>query len=476
MKLYLFCIGGTGSRVLRSLTMLLASGVKINADEIVPVVVDADFANKDLERTRILISEYNAIRNKLTFDETQKNKFWGTKINTSNLDGSLLLPLDKPANNKDFGSYIGFSSMPKESQALVSMLFSDRDLGANMTVGFEGHPNIGSVVLNQFSDITEFKRVLSSFEDGDRIFVVSSIFGGTGASGFPLLVKNLRKLGTNFTNIEAIQNSIIGAITVLPYFRLELDSNSTIESSRFPAQTRAALDYYKDHLTETNVLYYVGDRAQNEYVNCKGGNKQKNDAHVVELISALSIIDFMSISNESVLTKNGTPQNPIYKEFGIKGDDMQSLVFDDFSDTTNEIMRRSMSQFLLFGKYIKYHKERYAWPKNASIEDSFFTSDFYKKVVGFIDSLFEWYKELESNKRSFGAFDLEHKPKALFEFVKGVKVRRLVFRTDSNYDLYGAYLNEISKKELLDNNTKEQRFIELFYRATDELLKDKLGW
>ena len=34
-KLYIFGIGGTGSRVLKSLTMLLASGVKINADKIV---------------------------------------------------------------------------------------------------------------------------------------------------------------------------------------------------------------------------------------------------------------------------------------------------------------------------------------------------------------------------------------------------------------------------------------------------------
>ena len=33
-KLYVFCIGGTGSRVLRALTMLLASGVKCDAEMI----------------------------------------------------------------------------------------------------------------------------------------------------------------------------------------------------------------------------------------------------------------------------------------------------------------------------------------------------------------------------------------------------------------------------------------------------------
>ena len=37
-KLYVFAIGGSGSRVLRSLTMLLSSGVHTNY-EIVPMIV-----------------------------------------------------------------------------------------------------------------------------------------------------------------------------------------------------------------------------------------------------------------------------------------------------------------------------------------------------------------------------------------------------------------------------------------------------
>ena len=34
MKVFLFAIGGTGARVLRSFTMLLASGIKVNKDDI----------------------------------------------------------------------------------------------------------------------------------------------------------------------------------------------------------------------------------------------------------------------------------------------------------------------------------------------------------------------------------------------------------------------------------------------------------
>ena len=47
-KLYIFGIGGTGSRVLKSLVMLAASGVDIEADAIVPIVIDPDFANAEV--------------------------------------------------------------------------------------------------------------------------------------------------------------------------------------------------------------------------------------------------------------------------------------------------------------------------------------------------------------------------------------------------------------------------------------------
>ena len=50
-KLFLFGIGGTGVRVIKSLTMLLAAGVDVKATEIVPIIVDPHQSNSDLKRT-----------------------------------------------------------------------------------------------------------------------------------------------------------------------------------------------------------------------------------------------------------------------------------------------------------------------------------------------------------------------------------------------------------------------------------------
>ena len=50
MNLYIFAIGGSGSRVLRSLTMLLAAGVQTDSN-IIPIIIDPDASNGDLDRT-----------------------------------------------------------------------------------------------------------------------------------------------------------------------------------------------------------------------------------------------------------------------------------------------------------------------------------------------------------------------------------------------------------------------------------------
>ncbi|RYF53460.1 MAG: hypothetical protein EOO39_40745, partial [Cytophagaceae bacterium] len=62
-KLFVFAIGGTGSRVLKALTFLLASGVKMNnTDEVIPIILDPHATNDDLLRTKDLLREYGNIR------------------------------------------------------------------------------------------------------------------------------------------------------------------------------------------------------------------------------------------------------------------------------------------------------------------------------------------------------------------------------------------------------------------------------
>ena len=259
-KLYVFGIGGTGARVIRSLTMLLASGVKIDADEIIPVIIDPDRANGDTTRTVELLKSYVKIRTDLKFDGGKANRFFETKINLD-INPSVFLPIED-TQDKRFDEYIGYNGLSKSNRALASMLFSKKNLNADMQVGFKGNPNIGSVVLNQIQSSQIFRNVISSIQQNDRIFIISSIFGGTGASGFPLLIKNIRQADQHINNYAIARSASIGAITVLPYFGLKDDPDSAIDSSSFISKTKAALSYYERNLNEANVLYYIADKVK----------------------------------------------------------------------------------------------------------------------------------------------------------------------------------------------------------------------
>ena len=82
------------------------------------------------------------------------------------------------------------------------VLYKD-NLDSELTIGFKGNPNVGSIVLNSFENSPEFKLFTNIFDkDKDRVFIISSIFGGTGASGFPLLVKLIRN--NNADNVQII--------------------------------------------------------------------------------------------------------------------------------------------------------------------------------------------------------------------------------------------------------------------------------
>ncbi|MDR2146279.1 MAG: hypothetical protein LBE91_07470 [Tannerella sp.] len=482
-KLYVFGIGGTGSRVLKSLSMLLAAGVKINADEIVPIVIDPDHAAADLTRTIKLMQDYKRIYDRIDHNNYNRNAFFGTKINLEIIP-SVRMPLQN-TENTDFKDYIGLSLMTdangkhNANYALAKMLFSNKNLDATMEVGFKGNPNIGSVVLNQFALSDEFRNFAASVGQDDRIFIISSIFGGTGASGFPLLLKNIRAIGDTQSGCENVKNSIIGAISVLPYFDVVPDNNpdeeirSEIDSATFISKTKAALSYYERNMTEVNALYYIGDNISKQYKNSEGGSTQQNDAHFIELAAALAIVDFAAQTGLS--TANGQSQGTIYKEFGIKTE-AREIAFADLDAKTNTTIKKPLTAFTLFCKYLNEQiRDSYKsqpWAKDHEFDENFFKSPFFQsELTDFKVAYLQWLMEMGRNVRAFKPYDLREKKNDVFSLITG-ETSTKVASLKSNYALFDDYLNTKQSKIKTDS-ASEQIFVELFYNAIDELLKSK---
>lgn len=452
-KLYVFGIGGTGSRVLKSLTMLLASGIQCQ-DEIVPIIIDPDAANADLTKTDALIKKYNSIREKLQLDGN-KNQFF-----RANISNAQQIQLANTASQK-FDKFIGFDTMPQQDQALMKMLFSDKNLNADMSIGFTGNPNMGSVVLNQFESSNAMKAFANNFKQGDKIFIISSIFGGTGASGFPLLLKTLRSTNT-LPNYGFLNDALIGAITIMPYFSLQQNNNSPINANTFLMKTKAALSYYLSTLGNANIdsLYYIGDDMSKAYQNVQGGAQQLNDAHFVELASALAILDFSANG-----IHNGTTD---YKEFGVMNNPNPQMAFNDLCVGTQKQLKKPLTQMMIFYKYLQFvRKEQYKhqpWAIDNAFDDNFFDDNFYGDVNEFMEAYAEFIEKMAGNTRCFKPFDNGEELKKTVIGVTGKKVAYPFFT--NNNALMDNFLNKCNHK--VKGKNKEQRFVELFYLATEE--------
>jgi hypothetical protein len=472
-RLYVFGIGGTGSRVIKSLTMLLGSGVQLNGFDVVPIIIDPDQNNGDVTRTIDLLNNYKLVRSHLSFDSTSVNKFFSTKIGFSEDSSreSFRLKL-KDVENEEFRDFIDYQGLEQSDRALVSMLFSEQNLTSDMEVGFKGNPNIGSVVLNQFKESEMYARFSSTFQQGDRIFIISSIFGGTGAAGFPLILKNIKDTDPNVTNHATIKSAPVGAVTVLPYFGVEKDPNSEIDQSTFISKAKAALYYYQHNVNnQVDTMYYIGDNIKSQYSNEEGAFSQKNDAHFVELAAAMAIVDFAN-QNETQLS------NRTSKEFGIKSEE-DEITIKDLGDSTKHILAGSLTQFTLFHRFLNdYFPENLqhaAWRDGTPVDSSFLTCDFYSNYLRPYRTYFEeWLKELARNRRGFSPFNLEIDSNHIFDIVKGYIPQTQFDLKGKNYTRIQHYINHAQHK--MSNSSAENKFISVMYQATKEVVREKYNF
>jgi len=424
--------------------MLLSAGVKTNANEIVPIIIDPDAACGDKTDTVLLMNQYAAVYESQSHHDGRKVSGFSTKLSKLNFPTEYVMPMGTNTNTT-FGSYMQFGSLSDENRALVNMLFSEENQAADMTIGFTGNPNIGSVVLNQFASSPEFAEFASNFAPDDKIFIISSIFGGTGASGFPLLLKNLRHIDPmlHIPNAAAIQNAEIGAITVLPYFNIKPEEDAVIDSDTFVSKAKAALSYYEKNLNALNVLYYIGDVVKGQQDNNSGGAEQRNDAHFVELASALAIIDFANNSFSTVAP--GMPIQTVYKEFGIN-DDVTDITLKNLSTPTYLQIARPLTEFTLFSKYLSEKINSsisQEWLK-GQYATSVLGGQFYHILIQLSSSFLKWEYDMESlhHARRFTPFVLDARPNDVFGLVKGIKPGKVFSVSASNWDLVDHYLNK----------------------------------
>jgi hypothetical protein len=497
-KLYIFGIGGTGSRVIKALCMLFAAGCKLENgfDTVIPIIIDPDTSNGDLNRTKDILRLYQEIRNQVY----QPNDFYQQELKTINelADNSPSLNPDyfqfklEGIDSSSFKQYIGFDSLSddfnnsKDDKNFIRLLYSEENLKSDLNVGFKGNPNMGSIVLNQFTNSKDFQKFGQTFGPDDAIFIINSIFGGTGAAGFPLLLKNL-KGNENLPHISQIRDAPIGGITYLPYFSLNKSSESSIDSDSFEEKAKIAIDYYNRTIisqNKINVLYFIGNKsASNVYENFEGKAEQKNDGHFLELAGALSVMDFCkNIESYKVVDGLSVNQTQI-KEFGIEND-TDSITFNDLNIENVKQLSSPLTKFRLYTEYLtkglpialnisrwtKSNIKLVNRIKNSSLDINYFNSAEYMVQIKAFNKYFsEWINEMGNNKPSFCPFYEINAEDALKLVKNKVPKGDLSFKA---LDVKNCLLiDQVSIKSPLDK--KHTTLIKLFGQSTEDILAHK---
>lgn len=442
-RVFVFCIGGTGERVMKSITMLMAAGMSTNGYTVVPIIIDPHLDLNEKKNLQTLMVKYGEIQKSLLWGSQLPEGFFGSEMQQIDFVNNTNKVAGADRSYEDFLE-LGNLSTSSINNYLVKTLYSADNLNNKLSVGFRGNPNVGTVVLqNMLEGASWFNTFKSQCDKDDRVFIISSIFGGTGASGYPLLERKIRST----VESEVVSKVFMGAVTVLPYYGLNdpKKSNSKIDSANFMTKAKAALAYY-ENTVKSDLLYYVGEtelKAMHE----NNEQKQEDTANFTELVAATALFDFLQRDKpkQTQYLTRAIQENTDVLDLSTAGTGYTSLV-------------KCMADFTIFKKLIEVLKneDHYPLKKDRGFDDNFYQGSL-AKITDFLEEYGQWCTELAQKKRAFAPI-VEINPAKMQGIIKnGIEL-------DAKDDSY--YLLQMIKESHKKQPTNSLRdFVEYAYKA-----------
>lgn len=456
-KVFVFCVGGTGLRVMKSILMLMAGGMSTNGYMVVPIILDPHLDLDEKKNLHLLIDSYKNIYNRSVNNGNDTlnhlEGFFNSEVKTlSELVASKHVAVADAGSSAKFRSYIELANLSTEdlNNYLVETMFSTKNLDSPLSVGFKGNPNVGTVVLGDMIEKADwFSDFKLQCEKDDRIFIISSIFGGTGASGYPLLEKKIRLA----ENEPAVKNAVMGAVTVLPYYGLKdpASTGSDIDSANFYTKTKSALAYYQGTV-KSDYLYYVGEKSLKQvYENDE--KKQDDKANFIELVAASALFDFLE------------REQPSEQQFLTRAidADVESLDLASLGSGYADIVK-STADFMIFRHMVETIPDETFFPlkKNRGFDKEFYKDSPFVSLKQFSEIFYNWYSELAQNKRAFAPLHYDN-PKMMTGWIKGLA---LDAKDDSYYLL--EMIKASNKDKTKDHSNKFRFFLQFAYEAINK--------
>ncbi|MDR1723189.1 MAG: tubulin-like doman-containing protein [Tannerella sp.] len=317
-NIFVIGIGGTGMRCIEAFTHLCAIGMFDNTD-VHLLALDTDKDNGNFTRLKNLKEAY--IKTK---GVNKKQFALADTFFSANLHYYQFSPDYSEKSTFDaIYNYGDTKYSNPEKAAIADLLFTDNAKSFDLKHGYRAQTHLGSILMyhsiineikqNDRGDLKRFiqELITASNSGKPRVFILGSVFGGTGASSIPIIPKAIKEAASLISDATDIErNAYFGATLLTSYFSFPLPSDSEkasqkviATSDKFALNSQAAMMFYEADGTvkKTYQKFYMMGTEGMEWQPSKvkdktitGGESQENDSHYIELLAAFAAYHFFN--------------------------------------------------------------------------------------------------------------------------------------------------------------------------------------
>lgn len=356
-QFFVLGIGGTGMRCIESLIHLCAMGMFDDTD-IHLLALDTDKNNGNFSRLKEVKDAYCNTKGQDKANRVAlKNSFFSANINYYEFSPNY----EQKSTFKAVFNYGDTQYNHREETDLADLVLSENVEDFNLRHGYRAQTHLGSMMM--YHSILEaakspannelklfLSELIRASQNGQpRVFILGSVFGGTGASSIPIIPQAISKAAEIMSNGAAnvLKSAYFGSTLLTAYFSFrapsggELNNQKIIATSdKFALNSQVAMMFYDDDATVKSTyqkFYMLGtdnlswnpmQRKEDTITQTiTGGEQQKNDSHYIELLAACAALDFYN-TEESQLQENKNLHKTDYQYRAVS--ESGKLDFEDF--------------------------------------------------------------------------------------------------------------------------------------------------
>ena len=332
-QFFVLGIGGTGMRCIESMIHLCAMGM-FDDTEIHLLALDTDKNNGNFSRLKEVKEAYVNAKNIDKANRTPlKETFFSADIKYYEFSPNYET---KSTFNEVF-NYDDTSYRNPDATDLADLVLTDNVETFNLRHGYRAQTHLGSMMM--YHSIIEAARsrmdndlkaylqeLIKATQSGTpKVFILGSVFGGTGASSIPIIPQAISRAAEILSNGAAnvLRGAYFSSTLLTAYFSFKAHSAGELQnqkviatSDKFALNSQVAMMFYDDDTTVRNTyqrFYMMGTdgigwdpmaREKDKITQTiTGGGDQKNDSHYIELLAACAALDFFH-ADESQLKQN----------------------------------------------------------------------------------------------------------------------------------------------------------------------------